>query len=273
MLNGILMYALAMNLAAVAVYIAASGYLINLLRGRQPIEGPWVHALALTAVAFHWSGLYPLLFGADGVNFSFFATASLVCAAINSLLLLSGLRKPVHTLYLLLMPLSAASILMLLIFHNHAHFTPLGDGLAVHVVLSLLAYSLLTIATAQALILAFQTHQLKNHQTGGAVRILPPLQTMEALLFDVLWLGFALLTAALASGFVFLEDLLGQHLAHKTVFSILAWLIYASLLAGRHFLGWRGHTAVRFTLGGFAALMLAYFGSKFVLELVLGVNS
>ncbi|UTA46315.1 cytochrome c biogenesis protein CcsA [Simiduia sp. 21SJ11W-1] len=271
MSNGISMYALAMNLAAVAVYLAASGYLVALLRQRQALQGPWVQALAFCAVAFHWYGLYPLLFAEAGVNFSFFATASLIFAAINSLLLLSGLKKPVHTLYLLLMPLSALSIVALIAFHEPAHFTPLASGVAVHVVLSLLAYSLLTIATAQALVLAFQTHQLKNHHTAGAVRILPPLQTMEGLLFDMLWLGFALLSASLISGLTFVEDLLAQHLAHKTVFSILAWFIYAALLAGRHFLGWRGHLAIRFTLGGFAALMLAYFGSKFVLELVLGV--
>lgn len=272
MQNGIQLYALAMNIAAVAVYVGACGYFYTLLRHQKALAGHWTQALAITAVGFHWCGLYPLLFTSAGVNFSFFATASLVCASINSLLILSGLRKPVHTLYLLLMPLSAASILLLLFFYQPSHATPLAEGLAAHVILSLLAYSLLTIATAQALVLAFQTHQLKNHQPGGAVRILPPLQTMEALLFDMLWLGFALLTAALVSGFAYIEDLLAQHLAHKTVFSVVAWLIYAALLAGRHWLGWRGHTAVRFTLGGFAALMLAYFGSKFVLELILHVN-
>jgi len=95
---------------------------------------------------------------------------------------------------------------------------------------------------------------------------------MEALLFELLWLGFLILSASIITGVGFIEDMFAQHLVHKTVFSIIAWLIYAALLAGRHWLGWRGNTAIRFTLGGFAALMLAFFGSKFVLELVLQIR-
>lgn len=272
MQNGISVYALAMNIAAVAAYISASLYFIALLRNQKTISGPWVHALALSAVTFHWAGLSPLLVAKEGFNFSFFATASLVSAAVNTLILVSGLRKPVHALYIPLMPMAAVSIAFLLAFHDPSHFTKLNEGLAVHVILSLLAYSLLTIATAQALLLAHQTHQLKNHLYGNTLKLLPPVQTMETLLFEMLWLGFAILTAAIVTGIHYIDNLFAQHLAHKTVFSIIAWAIYASLLAGRHWLGWRGNTAVRFTLGGFAALMLAFFGSKFVLELVLKVS-
>lgn len=270
--NGIQIYALAMNLAALVVYLAAGIFIYRLLARRQPIEGPWVTALMSTALLFHWAGLYPLLVSAQGINFSFFATGNLVAATINSLVLLSGLRKPIHALYTLLIPVSLLTISLLLVFHQPHHFSQLAEGLSSHVILSLLAYSLLAIATAQALLLAYQTHQLKCHQSGGLVRLLPPLQTMEALLFELLWLGFALLTLALVSGWLFVDNLLAQHLAHKTVFSLIGWLIYASLLAGRHWLGWRGYTAVRFALGGFAALMLAFFGSKFVLELVLKIQ-
>lgn len=270
--NGSLLYPLAMNLAALVVYLAAGLYIYRLLAQRQPIQGPWVTALLATALLFHWAGLYPLLVSPQGINFSFFATGSLVAATINSLVLLSSLRKPVQALYALLIPFSLLSIILLLSFHQPHHFSRLAEGLASHVILSLLAYSLLAIATAQALLLAYQTHQLKSHQPGGLVRLLPPLQTMESLLFELLWLGFALLTLALVSGWLFVDDLMAQHLAHKTVFSVIGWLIYACLMTGRHWLGWRGYTAVRFALGGFAALMLAFFGSKFVLELVLKVQ-
>lgn len=267
------MYALVLNAAAIAVYIAATGYLITQVLQQRPIAGPWLQALSVTAIAFHWAGLYPMLVSPAGINFSFFATASLVAVTVNSLILISGIRKPLHSLYLLLMPLSVVCIGFLITTHQPSHFSALSDGLAAHVILSLLAYSLLTIATAQALVIAYQTHQLRLHQLAGPVKLLPPLQTMEALLFELLWLGFLTLTAAIATGFSFIEDLLAQHLAHKTVFSVIAWLIYAALLAGRLRFGWRGNTAVRFTLGGFAALMLAFFGSKFVLELVLQVPS
>lgn len=267
-----LIYTLAANLAAIVLYLAATSYGVRQFSHKLPVGGSAFFSLTLSAIVFHWAGLVPLLFSAKGVNLSFFATGSLVAAVMNTLVLLSSLRKPVHTLLLILMPLSILCVGLLLGSHHPNHFTPLAEGVSLHVILSLLAYSLLTVATAQAILLAYQTHQLKNHQPGGLIKALPPLQSMEALLFELLWLGFILLTAALATGWLFVQDLMAQHLAHKTVFSVAAWLIYGCLLWGRHQLGWRGYTAVRFALGGFAALMLAFFGSKFVLELVLGIQ-
>ena len=98
---------------------------------------------------------------------------------------------------------------------------------------------------------------------------MPPLQTMETLLFEMIGVGFALLTAALFSGFYYLEDMFMQHVVHKTVLSILSWIFFAVLLWGRVKFGWRGRKAIRWTLGGFVMLMLAYFGSKVVLEILL----
>jgi ABC-type uncharacterized transport system permease subunit len=98
---------------------------------------------------------------------------------------------------------------------------------------------------------------------------LPPLQTMEKLLFEIIGFGLLLLTLSIASGFFFLENMFAQHLAHKTFFSLIAWAIFATLLTGRIKYGWRGITATKWTISGFIALMLAYFGTKFVLELVL----
>ena len=103
-------------------------------------------------------------------------------------------------------------------------------------------------------------------------RMMPPLTTMESLLFDAIIIGFVCLSVSLVSGMVFLEDMFAQHLAHKTVLSIIAWLVFAILLTGRWMVGWRGRTAIRWTLGGFISLMLAYFGSKFVLELILATS-
>ena len=92
---------------------------------------------------------------------------------------------------------------------------------------------------------------------------------METLLFELIWVGLALLTLAIGSGIIYLDDIFAQHLVHKSTLSIAAWLIFAMLLWGRHQWGWRSQTAVRWTLGGFATLMLGYFGSKLVLELIL----
>lgn len=95
--------------------------------------------------------------------------------------------------------------------------------------------------------------------------------TMESLLFKTISLGFVLLTFTLVSGMLFSEQIFHQALKfnHKNIFTIISWLIFGSLLVGRARYGWRGCTAIRWTLTGFLVLMLAYLGSKFVLEVLL----
>ncbi|RMG32852.1 MAG: cytochrome C biogenesis protein, partial [Gammaproteobacteria bacterium] len=178
--------------------------------------------------------------------------------------------KPVEVLGLAIFPLTAVA--MALDLHNPGHHL-LGNevswSLRVHVTVSILAYAMLTLATVQALLLALQDNHLRSHHPGGFIRALPPLQTMESLLFEMIGLGFVLLTLSLLSGFLYLEDMFAQHVVHKTLLSIIAWVVFGALLWGRWRFGWRGTTAIRWTLTGFVVLMLAYFGSKAVLELIL----
>lgn len=184
--------------------------------------------------------------------------------------MLSALTKPVENLGILLLPLAALAIILALRFPSIKLMQESELlGLNLHVLLSLLAYSLLLLAAVQAVLLSIQERHLHNRRPGGFVRLLPPLQTMESLLFEMIGAGFFLLGLALISGFVFLEDMLAQHLLHKTVLSIISWLVFAALLWGRFRFGWRGRTAIKWTLSGFGLLMLAYFGSKAVLELIL----
>ena len=145
-----------------------------------------------------------------------------------------------------------------------------------HVLVAVLAYSTLTIAAFHAVLMALQEARLHTRAAGGgwlgsALDQLPALLTMEKLLFRVIWIGFILLSLTVLSGVVFSEQLFGRalRLDHKSVFALLSWLLFAALLAGRRFQGWRGKTALRFTLAGFATLALAYVGSRFVLEVVL----
>lgn len=140
-----------------------------------------------------------------------------------------------------------------------------------HLLLSLAAFSLLTIASLQALMMAALERRLHGGSLPPYLQSLPPLLTLERLLFRILGAGFALLTLTLASGMLFSEEIFGQPLqfTHKVVFGILAWLIFAALLAGRQVYGWRGRVALRWTLAGFVALLLAYVGSKFVIEVLL----
>jgi ABC-type uncharacterized transport system permease subunit len=142
--------------------------------------------------------------------------------------------------------------------------------IAAHIVLSTLAYALLTIAVALTIALRMLDRRLRSRRPLGWLTVLPSVEALESGTFQALAAGFALLTLALFSGFVFVENLFAQHLIHKTVLSCLAWIVFAVLLFGRWRFGWRGRTATTWTLSGFALLGLAYFGSKIVLESILG---
>jgi ABC-type uncharacterized transport system permease subunit len=142
----------------------------------------------------------------------------------------------------------------------------------VHLLIAMLAYSLFTIASLHVLLMALLERRLHGGSVPRALHGLPPLLAMETLLFRIIWAGFILLTATLASGVLYSEELFGRaaRFNHKTVFGVLSWIIFAALLGGRHIYGWRGRVAVRWTLTGFLMLVLAYVGSKFVLEVILG---
>ncbi|MGQ7845295.1 cytochrome C assembly family protein [Granulosicoccus sp. 3-233] len=177
------------------------------------------------------------------------------------------LRQPADYLGIAVYPLAAISLIS---SHASAGGTPIeGSAVQIHVFLSLVSYAMLALAAAQAVLVAIQIRFLSRHKPGGFMRALPPLDSTEELLFILFSTGFVLLTLSLASGFFFLEDMFAQHLVHKTVLSCIAWGIFGILLFGRWQFGWRGKKAVHWTLAGFATLVLAYFGSKVVLEVVL----
>lgn len=227
--------------------------------------------LFLAAIILH-SASISLYFNnlQQGIDLSFYRASSMIFWLISVMSIAAlAQKKPIENLLLVLLPLAALSLLCTLMFHAPSSKYIQGRGLISHVLLSLLAYSMLTIAAIQAVLLAMQERQLRKHQFHGLFGYLPPLQTMETLLFDMIWLGFSLLSAAIVSGFFFIDDMFAQHLIHKTFFTIFAWLIFATLLAGRYLKGWRGQTAAKLSVAGFIALMLGYFGSKFVLEFLL----
>jgi ABC-type uncharacterized transport system permease subunit len=179
-------------------------------------------------------------------------------------------RRPLQNLLVALFPLSAMAVLVSTYAPDTSAIrTDLSAGILLHIGSSILAYAALTLAAAQSALLAVQDHQLKHRHTRGLVQILPPLQLMEKMLFELLWIGVILLTVSIISGFVFVDDIFAQHLVHKTVLTICAWLLLSVLLWGHYQLGWRSTTAVRLTLAGFGLLVLAFFGSKLVLELIL----
>lgn len=227
--------------------------------------------LGLGAVILHGSLLYDQIIGSDGINLGIFNALSLISGLIALLLLLASITKPVENLGIVLLPLAAMNVFLASSMPSEHIIEISGPWqLQAHILISVLAYSLLSIAMVQAILLAIQDQHLRNRKPGGLIQALPPLKTMEELLFQMIGIGFVLLTIGLIIGALFIDDIFAKHLAHKTILSIIAWVLFAILLWGRFRFGWRGRTAIRWTLGGFFTLMLAYFGSKFVLELILG---
>jgi ABC-type uncharacterized transport system permease subunit len=145
-----------------------------------------------------------------------------------------------------------------------------GWELAAHVLLSMGAAALLFAAAVTALLLVFLDSRLRTRRIADLPSTLPPLDALEKIMFRLIAAGFGLLTLALITGFVFVTNLFTQNLVQKTVLSIIAWLLFGVLLIGRLRFGWRGRSAVRWTLFGFGILAVAYFGVKFVLEYLLG---
>ena len=226
--------------------------------------------LAWLAAFTHLLSLSFTIWQKQGIDFSFFHTASIISLIIAFLLLIASFSKPVEKLGIALFPIAALMLVLDIVYPSPIQ-TAQEYSLAMnaHILSSIIAFSLLTIAAFQALLLAVQNKQLKNHNPGRLMLAFPPLQAMESLLFQMISTGLLFLSISLLSGFIFIEDLFAQHLVHKTILSIIAWIIFSSLLIGRKRYGWRGKTAIRWTLYGFISLLLAYFGSKLVLELIL----
>lgn len=235
--------------------------------------------LGLVALTLHGLVTMSLLNNPAGADLSLLSMSTLVALVVTLFTLLASLRLPIANLLLIVFPLSALALAAAL-FSGRLSAEPsaiaqssllvLSKPLLSHIIISISAYSILTIAAAQSVLLALQERQLKNHSTTGLSRLLPPMETMERLLFALLWVGLATLTVAIGSGFAFLDDMFAQNISHHTILACLAWLVFAVLLYGHKVLGWRGFTAVRWTLAGFALLVLGYFGSKFVAEILLG---
>ena len=252
------------------LYLAATGLQLLHLSQRHRQIDRGVLILGLAALLSHGLIVWKTVFPSSGVDLGFFKIAALLFLVINLACITSLMRRPLQNLLIVLFPLSALAVLVSTFAPDTSPLlSHLNSGMVLHISSSILAYAVLTLAAIQAAVLALQDHQLKHRHTRGIIQILPPLQLMESMLFELLWIGLGLLTIAIVSGAVFIDDIFAQSLVHKTVLTIVAWLLFSTLLWGHYQLGWRSKTAVRFTLTGFAMLMLAFFGSKLVLELIL----
>ena len=235
----------------------------------------WERAAILLPLALHGSLLYADVFSQSDIRFGF---AYALSAMLWLTVLFYWLESLLYDLDAMLPPalaLAALTVPLPALFPGR-----IGGAYAasfefrLHLVLAMLAYSLFTIAILHAVLMAVAERRLHRKEGGaaGLLGALPPLLTLERLLFRLIAAAFVLLTLTLATGIAYSETLFGRAMRfdHKTVFAVLSWLTFGVLLAGRWLYGWRGRTALRWTLTGFVLLILAYVGSRFVLEVILG---
>ena len=269
--------ALAFQLLASVLYAVLAVHLWrrHWAAGTAPAAGQGSHLLQLAALAVHAIAVFGPMFAGHTLRIGVGDAISAILWLTVLIYGLGSLFYRLEALQALIMPVAAVSAMLPALLPAEK-VIPNTELLAfrLHLVLSMLAYSLFTMAMLHAVLMAFvegRLHRVHRGDAGFFAR-LPPLLTLERLLFHTIAAAFAMLTLTLATGAAFSEAIFGRALRfdHKTLFAILSWTTFAVLLAGRHLRGWRGRTALRMTMAGFLLLLLAYIGSRFVAEVLLG---
>ncbi|MDR0716141.1 MAG: cytochrome c biogenesis protein CcsA [Azoarcus sp.] len=228
--------------------------------------------LLALALCVHGFALHEAIFPGGEMRFGFSVALSLTVWLAICFYWVETLYARLDGLRAIALPAGMlASVLPALFPGTHTLPNIPSPVFRVHFVIAMLAYGLFMLAALHAMLMAVAARQLHHARFSRALANLPPLLTMEALLFRLIGVAFVLLTLTLVTGAVFTESLFGTafRFDHKTVFAAVSWLLFGVLLIGRRFRGWRGRTALRWMLAGFIALMLAYVGSRFVLEVLL----
>ncbi|HYM48305.1 MAG TPA: cytochrome c biogenesis protein CcsA [Burkholderiaceae bacterium] len=269
---------LALYVAVAALYLLVAWREwagLRLTAARVPF---WLGAVLILALILHGALLLHGMYQGEQLRFGFAHALSATLWITALIVCVETLFTASRGMFLLVLPLTALASFLPVLYPGaivgRSSASPLFQ---VHLLLAILAYSLLTIAAIHALLMATMERRLHGEAVVAPGRLasvidrLPPLLAMEGVLFRLITVGFVLLTATLVTGIFFSEELFGRPLRfdHKTVFAIAAWIVFGGLLLGRLVFGWRGRTALRWTITGFAMLMLAYVGSHFVLEVLL----
>lgn len=224
---------------------------------------------AATGIFLHGSALYSATLPSRGFYLSLGNAASMIGLELALIGLLAAAEPSLRGISAGLLVLGAMTAAVTNIGTAPDVVATLAWQARAHILISLLSYGLLTVGAIVAVFAMTQERRLRSARLSPANLLFAPLETTEKLLFGIAGAGFAGLTLAILSGFTFVEDLFAQHLAHKTVFSLLALLVFGALIAGRYFAGWRGTRAVKLYLSGFVLLCVAYFGTRFILEQLL----
>ena len=264
------MHEILLAIAAAAYLGAALLLYLSISRSSKKLRKLSV-ILTGAGLLLHTVGQYQHWFAPGTVEINMLDILSLCALAVVAILLISLFSgNPLFDAGLVALPIATVVLLTAWLIDLPGTVLDSGStGISIHILSSVMAFGVLSVAGVYALFVALIDHFLRRHHLNRLIRTLPALEVLEGLLFQLIAVGFVLLTVSLGSGLLFVNDLFAQHLAHKTILSIITWLIFGTLLWGRRFRGWRGRVAVRMTLAGILLLLLSYFGSKLVLEVLL----
>jgi ABC-type uncharacterized transport system permease subunit len=267
-------------LASTLFLLYAASAWVMLRSAGKPRLDPIAWILSLAAVVAHSDAIVHMMRINGQFSIGLFEAASLLAWTLAVLACLMAIERQNRVLAAILLASAAFGAAGIGAAGSGAAVTGAGSGyaeatapgweLTAHILLSMAAAALLFAAAVTALLLVFLDRRLRTRRLADLPSMLPPLDALEKVMFRLIGAGFVLLTLSLFTGFVFVTNLFTQHLIHKTVLSLIAWAIFGVLLIGRIRFGWRGRTAIGWTVSGFGVLALAYFGAKFVLETVLG---
>lgn len=224
----------------------------------------------LCGLCLHGYVLYRWIDTPFGQNLSLSHIFSFTCWLVIIATWFLSFSRIFDNLAILSLIITASSLPISIIFPGNNFFkTRQHPDLLIHIFISIMALGVLSMAALQAGLLYLQNRLLRHHANHSMIKILPPLQSMEALLFQILWFGFLLLSVSLIAAFIFLQDEIITHHIQKVVLTLLAWGIFAAILYEHYQSGLRGSKAIQWTLSGVGLLIIAYAGNK-ILQTGLG---
>ncbi len=250
-----------------ALYVASAWVMLKSIG--NPKLGPPAWALTLAAIFAHTDAIVHVMRSHVPFSISLLEAISMLAWTLAAVACVIAIEKRNRAIGAILLAMAACGAALTGGGHTYAEENASGWELTAHILLSMGAAALLLAAAVTALVLVFLDRRLRTRRILDLPSALPPLDSVEKVMFRLIGAGFVLLTLALLTGFIFVTDIFAQHLAHKTILSCIAWVLFGVLLVGRVRYGWRGRSAVLWTLSGFGFLVLSYFGSKFVLEYLL----
>jgi ABC-type uncharacterized transport system permease subunit len=253
-------------IACIICYLSGTGLQISRITGRLSNTYPILLILSIVAFAIHGILLYHWIDLQLGQNLSVFNLLSFAVWLVILFTLIMSMRHPVENLFILIFPLAVISMMLVWLFPEQHVINMQGQtSQIVHIFSAAGSFAVVCSAALQAILLAIQNYFLRHQHASGLIARLPPLEIMQRLLFQIIWVGFFLLTWVLISSFFAFDDLFKPPLLQKTIMTLFSWMVFAVLLFGKHVFGWRGKKVLYYTLTGFGLLIVIYFGSQVVL--------